>query len=150
MDFRGNSKKSAPTTLKKNTKKNKTKKNKQTQNKNTRRKTKEKQHQTKQAENCESAYWHTQVRVFCLGFCWGSALVCAFRLGAYVCTWANIQGLEFRVFRVQGLGFQGLGFRVESIGRANELLGFRVQGLGLLGFLGFRVFRVFKVQGLGA
>ena len=69
MHFREKLKKSAPHFPQKNNRKQNKKQHKQKQNKNTTRKTQKKQQQTKQAENCESVYWHTQVRVFCLGFC---------------------------------------------------------------------------------
>ena len=49
-------------------------------------------------------------------------------------------------FRVEGLGFQGLGFRVWGF----RGLEFRVQGLGFLGFRGVGLgFQGFRVAGLG-
>ena len=91
IHFREKLKKSAPHFPQKNNRKqNKKTAQTKTKQKHNKKNTK-KQQQTKQAENCESVYWHTQVRVFCLRFCWGSALVSAFRLGAYVGSLGNTQ-----------------------------------------------------------
>ena len=58
------------------------------------------------------------------------------------CSWQKVVGYQGLGFRVQGLGFKGLEFRVQGSG-------FRVQGLGFKG-LEFRVQGSgFRVQGLG-
>ena len=63
MNFRENLKKSAPHPPQKNSQKSKTKTTQTKTKQKTQQEKHKKQEQTKQAENCESVYWHTQVRV---------------------------------------------------------------------------------------